>query len=197
MVDRNAIPESVGSAASSPSGSAKLVEGALDKRIVWVDQAKGLAILLVVLYHAVFFMNASGWGWPLLTRANGALATFRMPLFFFASGLFFFGNLAKPASTVVTRRVLPMVWLYVVWSVVFAITFSVVPWVRDPERVPLMELPWIFARPSTELWFLYALAIYFLRVGARETASRLAPAHLGSAPRRGGCHGRSADLGVR
>ena len=162
MGDREVSPNAVGSGRFAPDRRTNMRGGAGHGRIVWVDQAKGLAILLVVLYHAVFFMNAAGWGWLPLTRANGALATFRMPLFFFASGLFFSRNLAKPVGFILLRRVLPMMWLYVVWSVIFALTFSVVPWIRDPEREPLAELPWILVRPATELWFLYALAIYFL-----------------------------------
>ncbi|GAA0305801.1 fucose 4-O-acetylase-like acetyltransferase [Gracilibacillus halotolerans] len=48
-----------------------------DKRIQWIDIAKGISIILVVLGHSGEFIG------------NHFLAWFRMPLFFFLSGLLF------------------------------------------------------------------------------------------------------------
>ena len=49
-----------------------------EKRISWVDQARGIAILLVVLGHCIGYMDAPGNRWIL---------SFHMPLFFFVSGV--------------------------------------------------------------------------------------------------------------
>ena len=54
-------------------------------REVWVDTAKGIAIILVVLFHAIIFTNRVdlAWLWPI---PAGILDTFRMPLFFLLAG---------------------------------------------------------------------------------------------------------------
>ena len=56
-------------------------------RETWIDVAKGMAIILVVLFHASTFMDeiglAGSWG-----RLAVSMDTFRMPLFFFTAGIF-------------------------------------------------------------------------------------------------------------
>lgn len=56
------------------------------QRIEYIDLAKGLCISLVVLYHIHCFE----------TTTETALQFFRMPLYYFLSGIFFkeYGNLA-------------------------------------------------------------------------------------------------------
>jgi uncharacterized membrane protein YcfT len=61
---------------------------ATTRRIGWVDAAKGLAILLVALYHAQQFLRFAGVGSPLWRAFDGLLQTLRMPLFFTTAGLF-------------------------------------------------------------------------------------------------------------
>lgn len=51
------------------------------KRIEYIDLMKGICIILVVLYHIEAFKNI-----PFFERS---LQTFRMPLYFFLSGIFF------------------------------------------------------------------------------------------------------------
>ena len=54
----------------------------MQQRIQYIDLAKGLCILLVVLYHVFMHVNYMS---PLVK----SLGCFRMPLYFFLSGLFF------------------------------------------------------------------------------------------------------------
>ena len=51
-------------------------------RIEWIDLAKGICILLVVFYHVAICLHID---YPLSTQ----IASFRMPLYFILSGLFF------------------------------------------------------------------------------------------------------------
>lgn len=51
------------------------------KRIEYIDLMKGVCITLVVLYHVIDCTN--------IQFIDNALANFRMPLYFFLSGLFF------------------------------------------------------------------------------------------------------------
>ncbi len=48
------------------------------KRILWIDVARGIAILLVVLGHCIGDLNDPG---------NRFILAFHMPLFFFISGM--------------------------------------------------------------------------------------------------------------
>ena len=52
------------------------------KRIAWIDLAKGICIVLVVLHHVASVIGVS---YPFDVQARG----FRMPLYFILSGLFF------------------------------------------------------------------------------------------------------------
>ena len=59
------------------------MESKENKRIMWIDEAKGLGIILVVLLHIPNVQNMSYfslWG--------GYIQVFYMPLFFIISGIF-------------------------------------------------------------------------------------------------------------
>lgn len=72
----------------------------LDKRIVWADQAKGLAIFLMVYAH-----NS-----PL---CETYIYTFHMPLFFFVSGLF---HPKKVSFKKIFQRAKQLLIPYFIWS---------------------------------------------------------------------------------
>lgn len=63
-----------------------------DKRYAWIDYDRGLSIMLVTYRHVCENMEKAGINldsYPLLQYFNYFFFGFRMPLFFFASGLFF------------------------------------------------------------------------------------------------------------
>lgn len=127
----------------------------------WADLAKGAAIILVVLFHAVIFLNSSGvaMSWQLL---NTALETFRMPLFFTVAGLFAAKAVSWPFSDLWRKRLARLVWLYVLWSLIWTVFFLVVPWPYNPDEQPTwLSFLGIFVWPNTSTWFVYALALYF------------------------------------
>lgn len=130
-------------------------------RETWVDTAKGTAIILVVLFHAVLFLDDVGLAGPWRVL-NAALDTFRMPLFFFMAGLFAAKALQWTLPDLWRRRIARMVWLYALWSLVWAVAFLFIPWVRPNQAAPAL-LDWflIWTWPNTSTWFVYALALYF------------------------------------
>lgn len=130
-------------------------------RLVWVDVAKALAIALVVLHHVVVFADAAGWLPERVVWLNTQLGTFRMPLFFLASGLFAVGALRRPWGAVLRRRILLFAYLYLLWSVIRFGLFQMIPDVREGGRDgDLGALLWSPLLPGTGLWFIYALALY-------------------------------------
>ncbi|WP_410603664.1 acyltransferase family protein, partial [Bacillus sp. SIMBA_008] len=67
-------------------------------RVTWIDSARGLAIVAVVLFHSALHLrdtNVAG-PWPSLVLM---LETFRMPTFFFISGLVSANVLTRPTAT--------------------------------------------------------------------------------------------------
>ena len=136
-------------------------------RLVWPDLAKGVCILLVVLHHATtkHYVDVLPAGLApvgeLWAGLSHALKPIRMPLFFVISGWFAASALHRPWSAVI-RRVVSPYYLYVVWLVLLAGVFAVertLPMNRTQD-VREFGLDLLFA--STGLWFLYALAVYFV-----------------------------------
>ncbi|AZS35611.1 Inner membrane protein YcfT [Microbacterium lemovicicum] len=133
-------------------------------RLEWVDVAKGIAITLVVLFHAVIFLTDIGLA-GFWAKLSGPLDTFRMPLFFFTAGLFAQNLLRAPLLEVFRRRSAKLVWLYLLWSAVWAVVFQFLPVYRDTDGQTMSPiLLWLRALvlPNESLWFLYALALYFV-----------------------------------
>ena len=136
-------------------------------RLQWPDVAKGICILLVVMHHVAgkqYGMVVPGglgpaedaWLW-----ITAALKPIRMPLFFAVSGFFAASSIARPwvASR---KRIINPYYLYVVWLVIYAGIYSferTLPANRTEGPVDfLTELAWA----ATSMWFLFALAAYFV-----------------------------------
>lgn len=129
-------------------------------RVAWIDIAKGVAIALVVVHHALEFLTAYGWTAGPLYRADSGLTTMRMPLFFAVSGLLASNAIRSlPLAQLWNRRILLLAYLYVLWGIVRAVWFSFVPWPLG-ELDPWMQLLLSPIQPWSGLWYLYALALY-------------------------------------
>jgi hypothetical protein len=89
-------------------------------RADWVDAAKGIGIVLVVIGHAIDGLMAAHLvdplgGWP---AAYFAIYTFHMPLFFLLAGLFVTPRLAADAGAFVRSAWIRIAWPYLLWSLV-------------------------------------------------------------------------------
>lgn len=89
------------------------------KRIEWVDTAKGICILFVVLNHIMLKISCEN---PL----NDFLTSFRMPLYFFLSGVFFkaYSDFRIFIIKKINKQLIPFVFFYIVYSIIFVILFS-------------------------------------------------------------------------
>ncbi len=145
-------------------------------RTAWVDAAKGMCIVLVVLHHVVMFLEPHGLVPAPLSLLNTALASLRMPLFFLVSGLFLATALNRGWRALLHRRVALFGWLYVLWTAAQFALFTALPAGTAPPMATqsvsgLLASPLL---PAPSLWFLYALATF--SVAAR--ALRRVPAPL-------------------
>lgn len=89
----------------------------LSGRYAWVDYAKGIAIIFVVYRHVLYGLLYSGVpADPLLMDANEMLYGFRMPLFFFLSGLFFASSLKKRGTgEFLVSKINTLLYPYLLW----------------------------------------------------------------------------------
>jgi threonine dehydratase len=99
----------------------------------WADVAKGLCIVLVVLWHVTrkdylqlpldpSLPVAGAWG-----RFSEVLLPVRMPLFFLISGLFAARQLDRPWPRVWSDRVAPLLYLFVLWTLVHTLVLRLAP----------------------------------------------------------------------
>lgn len=125
-------------------------------RIEWIDTAKGICILLVVLHHCSQMMHE-----PYLFSRD--VLTFRMPLYFILSGLFFKNYSPKVFLIKKTNKLLvPYVFFYTVTGVLIPVMVYRV--FRYPmalydyyglEAVFSMFSERVIVNPS--IWFLFCL----------------------------------------
>ncbi len=140
-------------------------------RLAWPDVAKGACIVLVVAHHAIAKhylplvperLTDLADAWVVTTYA---LKPVRMPLFFVIAGMFSAGALSRPwpASS---RRLATLAWLYAAWLFALAGYFAVEQRLETNRSRDLGELVADLLWPSTSLWFLWALAVYFVALKA-------------------------------
>ncbi|WP_288819846.1 acyltransferase family protein [uncultured Corynebacterium sp.] len=154
---------------------AKRQNSAPKQRVGWVDAAKGLCILLVVLGHAITELQAHGYYTAQWAEINFFLGPIRMPLFFLLSGLFAGKALKESWHKLANRRIWVMVYLYVIWVPLRDFVLFLMPYTHvDADGIvsppPITDQsawgPRIYntlhavIEPTSYLWFLWALALF-------------------------------------
>lgn len=148
-------------------------------RIPAVDAAKGISILLIVLLHARLVLGGIGVESEAIRRLDDLAVTMRMPLFFAAAGLFAARWLTASWRELFSRKLALLLWVFLIWQpVVFVYRVAEQAFLGGDLRAALgQQLEQLLVsplRPNSELWFLWALALFF--VLAKATAR--APAWL-------------------
>ncbi|WP_168208867.1 acyltransferase [Chitinophaga sp. XS-30] len=132
-----------------------------DDRYAWIDYAKGIAIILVVYRHAAYGLISSEIVVkPWVIDLNNALYSFRMPLFFLLSGLFFNRSLLKRSpKNYAIAKVNTLLYPYLLWAVI-QITLQILSGggYANADRSSADYLN-IFVQPRKldQLWYLFAL----------------------------------------
>ncbi|RZA11678.1 MAG: acyltransferase, partial [Proteobacteria bacterium] len=128
-----------------------------DKRLDWVDMAKGLSILLVVMMYAAFSTGEDTGGTGVLHWLIAFATPFRMPEFFLISGLFLSLVIARSWSAYADRRVVHYLYFYALWAIIH-IVFKDALIGRDPVGA-ISYLAFAVVEPYGVLWFIYQLAV--------------------------------------
>ncbi|WP_058595409.1 acyltransferase family protein [Microbacterium testaceum] len=137
-------------------------------RIDWVDRARALSILMVVLLHARIELAFLGASSPTVEFIVNFASTMRMPLFFAASGLFAVSWVERRSwREVFSKKLILLLWVFLIWQpVVFAYKVAEMLFLPDqPDNTLGTQFAKVVLsplRPNGELWFLWALALFFV-----------------------------------
>ncbi|GIJ11342.1 acyltransferase family protein [Micromonospora andamanensis] len=149
-------------------GSAGPDSGSAGTRLAWADVAKGGCILLVLLWH-VIVKDYLQIDWRLDVPVPGAWGVFgelllpmRMPLFFTISGMFAATAVQRPWRSVARPRAARFLYLYGVWLVIHTVVLALAPNFPTDRARDLGELLVQLTVTPSNLWYLYALALYFV-----------------------------------
>jgi uncharacterized membrane protein YcfT len=138
-------------------------------RSAWADVAKGVCILLVVLWH-VIMKHYLQINWHLPLPIPGVWGTFgdtllplRMPVFFTISGMFAANAALRPWKVVLKSRVAKFYYIYVLWFIVHTVVLSVaVPGFDTLAAHSAWDVLAQLTITPTNLWYMIALAVYFV-----------------------------------
>lgn len=131
-------------------------------RIDWVDYAKGISIILVVMMHSTLSseeaLGAAGWLHPVVEFAR----PFRIPAFFLIAGLFVARTIDQDWRTFLDRKILYFAYFYVLWlTIQFAFRGPV--YIAQGGPVEALRLYLLaFIDPFGTLWFIYLLPVFYL-----------------------------------
>lgn len=128
------------------------------ERLNWVDTAKGMSIILVVMMYSVFNVGQDAEGVGLFHYIIAFSTPFRMPEFFLLSGLFLGHVIARPWRAFADRRVVHYFYFYAMWAAIH-IVLKIGIMSVDPAGAAVALL-WAVIEPYGVLWFIYLLAAY-------------------------------------
>jgi uncharacterized membrane protein YcfT len=131
-------------------------------RLDWVDTAKGMSIILVVMMYSVFNVGQDAEGVGLLHYAIGFATPFRMPEFFLISGLFLDQVLTRSWRAYADRRIVHYFYFYALWAVIHIVLKVGI--LSGAPAEAASDLVWAIFEPYGVLWFIYLLAAYSLVV---------------------------------
>lgn len=127
-------------------------------RIAWLDYAKGIGIVLVVVGHVIRgLVNADLMPSPsIYTNLDAWIYSFHMPLFFFLSGLLLYKSLRKDFKNILISKSKRILYPYIVWSLIQGGMIVLLSNYTN-DGYTLADLALIIIRPIEQFWFLYAL----------------------------------------
>lgn len=133
------------------------------KRLEWLDYAKGICIVAVVtMYttrHVHDTLGSAGW----MQWWSDFAAPFRMPDFFFISGLLLARVIDRPWRAYVDKKVVHYLYFFALWTVLYFLAKVAVDDVGDtPAAAAHTLFRMAIVDPFAMLWFIEMLPLYFV-----------------------------------
>src|SRR5687768_5451902 len=133
-----------------------------DPRIPWVDYAKGICIILVVMMHSTLGVGEAMGGTGFMHHVVQFARPFRMPDFFLISGLFLSLVIDRPWRLYLDRKVVHFAYFYVLWLLI-AVAFKWPGLIAEQGiGAGIGQFFLAFVEPFGTLWFIYLLPIFFV-----------------------------------
>ena len=131
-------------------------------RVDWVDYAKGICIVMVVMMHSVLGVEAAAGQTGFMHLVVMFAKPFRMPDFFLISGLFLSVVIDRDWRTYLDRKVVHFAYFYLLW-VTIQFGFKAPSFAAETSwtHAGLLYLE-SFIEPFGTLWFIYLLPVFFV-----------------------------------
>ena len=134
----------------------------MDNRVDWVDYAKGICIVMVVMMHSVLGVELAAGQTGFMHAVVAFAKPFRMPDFFLISGLFLPLVINRDWRTYLDRKVVHFAYFYVLWvSIQFGFKAPAFAAETSWQHAGYLYLE-SFIEPFGTLWFIYLLPIFFV-----------------------------------
>src|SRR3982074_781109 len=131
-------------------------------RIDWVDYAKGICIVMVVMMHSVLGVELAVGQTGFMHILVAFAKPFRMPDFFLISGLFLSVVINRDWRTFHDRKVMHFAYFYVLWvTIQFAVKAPMLMQEHGTAGTAWLYLQSLW-EPFGTLWFIYLLPIFFV-----------------------------------
>jgi uncharacterized membrane protein YcfT len=131
-------------------------------RVDWVDTAKGICIVMVVMMHSVLGVEAAAGQTGFMHAVVMFAKPFRMPDFFLISGLFLTLVIDRDWRTYLDRKVMHFAYFYVLW-VTIQFGFKAPAFAAESSWAHVgFEYLESFIEPFGTLWFIYLLPVFFV-----------------------------------
>ena len=131
-------------------------------RVDWVDYSKGICIILVVLMHSTLGVEKAAGETSWLHGFIDWARPFRMPDFFFISGLFLASRIDLPWRKYLDGKLVHFGYFYLLWMTLQVLIRA--PSFMAEGGVAGLGREWALGlvEPFGTLWFIYMLAVFFV-----------------------------------
>lgn len=136
------------------------------KKQGWVDYAKGIAILLVVYKHVLLGLEIriEEQATPFLDFFHAVGSNFRMPLFFFISGVFYAVSLQRHTPIVnMERKFATIYYPFLVWGIVQICLQVLFAGATNSDR-SLWDVRYLFTNPRQIDQFWYLATLFYVNI---------------------------------
>jgi uncharacterized membrane protein YcfT len=132
------------------------------ERVAWVDYAKGICIVMVVMMHSTLGVGVAAGGEGFLHSLVAFAKPFRMPDFFLISGLFLARVIDRDWKTYIDRKVVHFAYFYFLWMTIQFVVKAPAFAAEHGAAAALQLYALSFIEPFGTLWFIYLLPVFFV-----------------------------------